>query len=41
MAIKFLSNESIDGTLEVGTLTLGGSSIVATVGMILKVDGRK
>ena len=38
MAIKFLSNESIDGTLEVGTLTLGGSSIVAAVGMTLQVD---
>ena len=38
MAIKFLSNESIDGTLEVGTLTLGGSAIVAAVGMTLQVD---
>ena len=38
MAIKFLSNENIDGTLEVGTLTLGGSAIVAAVGMTLQVD---
>ena len=38
MAIKFLSNESIDGTLEVGTLTLGGSAIVAAVGMTIQVD---
>ena len=38
MAIKFLSNESIDGTLEVGSFTVSGSGIVAAVGMTLQVD---
>ena len=38
MAIKFLSNESIDGTLEVGSFTVSGSGIVASVGMTLQVD---
>ena len=38
MAIRLLSNESIDGTLEVGTFTVSGSGIVAAVGMTLQVD---